>query len=168
MPRLTNPRRKAYNKDYYENNRTRILTEKKENSANAEKRKDEKVRYRTNSKRILCTKKKRYLLNCEQLKAAKRERYGSHSDEKRASKRERYASHSDGKKAAERERCASHSDEKKAVKREKYASHSEEKKRVERKRYSKCRPEVLFKRRCAYYGSLLSRTATKILHHASR
>ena len=62
MPRLTNARRKAYNKGYYKKNRTRILTGKK-NSANVESRKDERVRYRAKSKRILRAKKERYLNN---------------------------------------------------------------------------------------------------------
>ena len=82
--------------------------------------------------------------------------------------RERYASHSDEKKAAERERYASRSDEKKAAERERYASYSEQRKRAERKRYNKYRSVVLLKRRRAYYGSLLSRRAARILHRASR
>ena len=88
MP-LTNARRKAYSKGYYENNRTRISTAKRE----------------------------RYAAHSDEKRVAKRERYASHSDEKRRwreggiplilmkkrQRRERYTSHSDEKKAAERE-----------------------------------------------------------------
>ena len=69
MP-LTNARRKAYSKGYYENNTTRILTAERE----------------------------RYAAHSDEKKAAERDRYASHSDQKKAAERERYASHSDEKR----------------------------------------------------------------------
>ena len=99
MTRFTSAKKKAYRRTYYVHNREKALKTKKANyEAHAGCRTDsEKVRYKTDSKNILCARRKYCILQCERKKTTKRMRYLAQANKKRKMKQAQYKADPDKK-----------------------------------------------------------------------